>query len=297
MPTIRDRLKDPNVLSEIAKVLPAHCSPERMARVALTALTKTPKLAQCTEASFFQCLLSLSQWGLEPDGRRAHLIPYGTTCSLIVDYKGFVELAYRSGMAKNIHAAVVYRGDVFVYTRGKVIEHTPWDFRTDEARPPEAGEVYAAYCIVELQGGAEHHEVMTKAAVEAIRKRSKAGSSGPWVTDWEEMAKKTVFRRASKWIPMSADILDAIDRDADTPEGLTPRNGLARAPAISLADNVIDADDGFAFAQCQAEFAGCESKEQVAETLNRWSQLTPTNEIQAEVDKLAEEAHGRFKTK
>lgn len=235
-PTIRDRLKSPELIAELGRAMPAHCKPERMARVALTALTKTPKLADCTQASFFECLLSLSQWGLEPDGRRAHLIPYGNKCTVIVDYKGYVELAYRSGVAKNIHSAVVYEGDIFDVSLGKVTAHTPWEFRRDEAKPAERGKVYAAYCVIEMAGGAEHHEVMHATEIEAIRKRSRAGSSGPWVTDWNEMAKKTVFRRASKWIPLSAEIRDAFDRDDDRLEALEARSGgLTRAPSLDLA--------------------------------------------------------------
>jgi recombinational DNA repair protein RecT len=56
---------------------------------------------------------------------------------------------------------------------------------------------------------------MTKDEVDSIKQRSRAGSSGPWVTDYNEMGKKTVFRRLTKWIPLSAEIRDAYERDAD----------------------------------------------------------------------------------
>jgi len=49
--------------------------------------------------------------------------------------------------------------------------------------------------------------------LDAIRKRSKSGQSGPWVTDYNEMAKKTVFRRASKWITLSPEVADALDKE------------------------------------------------------------------------------------
>lgn len=214
-PSIKQRLQSPQMISELGKAMPAHCKPERMARIAITALTKTPKLAECTQASFFECLLSLSQWGLEPDGRRAHLIPYGNKCTLIIDYKGYVELAYRSGVVRNIHADVVREGDLFTYSKGRVVEHVPWFLRRDEGKPGDAGKVFAVYCVVELTGGTEKTEVLSQAEVEAIRKRSKAGNNGPWVTDWSEMAKKTAFRRVQKWLPLSADIRDAMDRDDD----------------------------------------------------------------------------------
>ena len=220
--TIRDRLRSPALIAELGKAMPKHCSPERMARVALTALTKTPKLADCTEASFFKCLLDLSQWGLEPDGRRAHLIPFEnrgkgiTECQLIIDYKGYVELAYRSGFVQSIHADIVREGDLFEYSLGEVVKHVPHFLRRDAGKPSKAGEVYAVYCRVTLKGEVTKTEVMSRDDVEAIRKRSRAGSSGPWVTDWNEMAKKTVWRRTQKWLPLSAEILDAMDSDQDT---------------------------------------------------------------------------------
>lgn len=219
--TIKDHLQSPSLMAEIAKALPRHMKAERMARIAMTALTRIPDLQKCTQETFFRCLLDLSQLGLEPDGRHAHLIPFrnnkaGTyECTLIVDYKGLVALAYRSGVVKGIHADVVHEGDVFVYNLGTIETHVPWAFRRDPSRPESKGAIIAAYCIVDLGNGAKKCEVLTNDEVEGIRKRSKAGNSGPWMTDYSEMAKKTAFRRVSKWIPLSAEILDTMDRDDD----------------------------------------------------------------------------------
>ena len=296
--SIRDYLNSPGMLTEIAKVLPTHCTPERMIRVALTAITKTPKLATCTKESFFECLLNLSQWGLEPDGRRAHLIPYGNKCTLVVDYKGYVELAYRSGVAKNIHAAVVCSGDVFAYKLGKVVDHTPWDFRLDE-KPAERGEVIAAYCIIEMSGGAQHHEVMTKEEVLAIQKRSKAGVNGPWVSDWNEMAKKTVFRRASKWIPMSAEIRDAFERDDDAPPPIANRGGLSRAPGIDLGALASGEESGVIEGDVSPaeQFAACETSAAVKELREKLGSAAASDDEASEIDKLATEAEVRLRAK
>lgn len=244
--TIRDRLNDPKQIAEFARALPKHCSPDRMARVALTALTRTPKLAECEPASFFRCMLELSQWGLEPDGRRAHLIPFENRkrgvveCQLILDYKGFVELAYRSGFVKAIHADVVREGDIFRYSMGEVVEHVPHFLRRDANKPKDEGDIFAAYCRVQLEGGATKTEVLGKREVDGIRARSRAGNNGPWVTDWAEMAKKTAFRRCSKWLPLSAEILDALEGDGDkldetvittsTPQTVSELAALLAAP-------------------------------------------------------------------
>lgn len=226
--TIRERLNNPNMIAELGRAMPAHCKPERMARVALTALTRTPKLAECDQASFFRCLLDLSQWGLEPDGRRAHLIPFEnrkrgvTECQLIIDYKGYVELAYRGGFVKSIHAELVRDGDIFDYNLGDVVRHVPHFLRRDADKPATAGNVFAVYCRVQMTGGAVKTEVLSSDEVESIRKRSKAANNGPWVSDWGEMAKKTAFRRCSKWLPLSAEVADAMEKDYDVIDHAKP---------------------------------------------------------------------------
>lgn len=239
--SIRDHLESPALLGQIAKVLPSHMSPERMARVAITAMTRTPKLAECTQASFFKCLLDLSSWGLEPDGRRAHLIPYGSECTLILDYKGIVELCFRSGFVKNIHADVVRAGDQFDFNLGKVRRHTPWAFLPVDNRPAEAGDIIAAYCVVEMKDDAIKYEVMTRDEIDGIRNRSKAGRSGPWVTDFGEMAKKTVFRRASKWLPLSAEMHDAFERDFDRMPAIEHRQANRKVASVGI-ESLIGSD-------------------------------------------------------
>jgi len=212
--TIRDHLESESFQKQLATVIPRHCDAERMARIAIMAMNRTPKLKECDQSSFFKCLLDLSMWGLEPDGRRAHLIPFENRklgiveCQLIIDYKGLVELAMRSGDIASIHADCVCENDMFKVNLGKVVEHS-----IDYRKP--RGAVHAFWAVVEFKDGGQKFEVMTRDEVEAIRQRSRAGNSGPWMTDYNEMGKKTVFRRLTKWIPLSAEIRDAYDRDSD----------------------------------------------------------------------------------
>lgn len=232
--TIKQIIESDAFKTAISKVLPRHVTPERMARVALTALTRNPKLAQCDQASLFRCLMDLSQWGLEPDGRRAHLIPFENRkqgiveCQLIIDYKGIVELVMRSGAVSRIHADVVCENDGFEYDRGELKLH-----RVDFRKP--RGAVYAVYCLIQMRDGTEKVEVLGREEVEAVRKRSRAGNSGPWVTDWNEMAKKTAFRRASKWVPLSAEVRDAIEVDDDLVE-----SQIVSAPRRLGLDDLTD---------------------------------------------------------
>jgi recombination protein RecT len=206
--TLKGLLSKENVKAQFALALPKHLSADRFARVAITALTRTPKLQECTTESFMKCLLDLSALGIEPDGRRAHLIPYGKECTLILDYKGIAELVMRSGTVANIHADKVCENDEFTVNRGKIESH-----KVDYKQP--RGASYAYYVIVTFKDGTEKSEIMTREEVEGIRKRSRAGQSGPWVSDFDEMAKKTVFRRASKWLPLSPEVQDAVRADEE----------------------------------------------------------------------------------
>lgn len=212
--TLRGEIEGDAFKNAVAQILPSILTPERFVRVAITAMMRTPKLKDCDRPSFFKCLMDLAQLGLEPDGRRAHLIPFENRkrgcmeCQLIIDYKGLAELVYRSGMVSYIHADVVCEKDEFVYDRGQLVKHVPnWK--------EKRGEVYAAYALCRFKDGGEKCEVMSRDEIEGIRKRSRAGNSGPWVSDWQEMAKKTAFRRLSKWLPLSAEVRDALDKDDD----------------------------------------------------------------------------------
>lgn len=232
--TIRGMLEHPDFQAQIAKALPKHLTPDRQIRIALTALTRTPKLADCTPASVCLALLNLSAMGLEPDGRRAHLIPYGKECQLVIDYKGLAELAMRSGTVSNIHADVVCDNDQFEADTGRVSHKVNY-------KEPR-GKVYAAYCLIRFKDRSEKAEVMGLEEVEAIRKRSKAGQSGPWVTDFNEMAKKTAARRAFKWVPLSPEIRDAVEKDSDVID--IPSSPAARSEPLNpfpIPDSVPEA--------------------------------------------------------
>ena len=197
--TLQNRLNSDSAKKQFAAALPSICPPERFLRVAMTTLTKTPKLADCDENTFIQCLLDCAALGIEPDGRRAHLIPYGKSCTLIIDYKGLVELVRRSGEIKTISADMVCDNDEFEVNLGKITTH-----KIDYKKP--RGNPYCYYAYAEMKDGSIQCEVMTIEEVKNIQKRSRSGNNGPWVTDFNEMAKKTVFRRLCKWLPMNPEV-------------------------------------------------------------------------------------------
>jgi recombination protein RecT len=196
--------------SQLALALPKHLNVERMMRICLTTVQRVPALLECSQASVLGSILQAAQLGLEPDGilGEAYLIPYNGTCQLIPGYKGLMKLARNSGQISTVYARVVHAKDAFRYSFGlkDVLKHVP---SLDE----EPGEVSHAYAVARLKDGSVQFEVMSRREIEAIRKRSKAGKSGPWVTDWDEMAKKTVLRRLSKTLPASVELQRAVVLD------------------------------------------------------------------------------------
>lgn len=205
--SIKGILQSDVIKEQIARALPTHLKPDRFIRIALTALTKTPKLADCTQASFFRCLLDLSSMGLEPDGRNSYLIPYGNECTLILSYTGLIDLARRSGEITSIRSELVCENDEFTWENGKITHKVDW-------RKPR-GEIQAVYAEAVLKSGETQTATMTKEEIDGIRKRSKSGGSGPWATDFGQMAKKSSLRRLCKLLPLSPELADHIDKDRD----------------------------------------------------------------------------------
>jgi recombination protein RecT len=222
------------VRKQIERALPSHMTPDRFLRVATTTLLRTPKLAECSQESFMKAMLDCSSLGLEPDGRRCHLIPYGREVQLIIDWKGLVELSKRSGEVASWKAETVKANDAFGWKNGEI--HHEINFREDR------GKLDAVYSIVRLTSGDIDTEVMTLAEVEAIRKRSKASGSGPWVTDFEEMAKKTVIRRHSKRLTLSPEFHSALEMDADKLADVQRDRAASEAAKVSFETPAMIAD-------------------------------------------------------
>ena len=228
---IKSLINSDAMREQFAKALPKHMTPDRFVRIAITATTRTPKLLECTPASVMKCLLDCSASGLEPDNRRAYLIPYGKECTLIISYMGLIELIRRSGDVISIRAETVCENDSFSWTNGQVNHAVDWR--------KSRGKVQAVYAEAVMKNGEKQSAVMTYDEVEAIRKRSKAGTSGPWVSDWAEMAKKTAVRRLSKMLPLSSEVMDQVSRDDDQFAGMrnvTP----ATPPSFVLPEAAIE---------------------------------------------------------
>lgn len=211
-------------IGELAKSLPKHLSKERMLAVLVNMAYRNPDLQKCEKNSILVSACQAGALGLDlnPSLGEAYLIPRwnknigGMECTFMPGYQGLVKLVRQTGQIATIQAAIVYDKDEFL------VEYDP-DLRFMH-RPTFKGRgvvrdgvgVRAVYAIAKLNNGERIIETMTVDEVEGIRARSQSKDRGPWVTDWCEMAKKTVLRRLIKQLPKSAELAAALEaNDAD----------------------------------------------------------------------------------
>lgn len=161
---------------------------------------------RCTPVSLLNCLMTSAKYGILPDGRNGYLIPYGNECQLQFDYKGLVHVVIRDGVAKKVYAETVCANDKFLWENGEVKRH--------EISLPR-GQILGAYCAVTLCNGEKQYELMDIDEINTVKSCSRGSSSpsSPWNKFFSEMAKKTVFRRVTKWLKLSPDVMDAIAAD------------------------------------------------------------------------------------
>jgi len=196
---------------EITSMLPSHVNVERFLKSALLAVARDPQLQTCTPLSLFTAVINAAELGLDftPTRGHAYLIKYGASAVMMPGYRGMIDLAKRTGDVARIEAHLVYEKDKFElqYGTDSRLIHVP-------LLTGERGRLVGVYGVAFFKDGGKQFEFMTTQQVDAIRTRSKAARSGPWVTDYEEMARKTVVRRLFKYLPSSSDLLDkALEAD------------------------------------------------------------------------------------
>ena len=226
---------------QMLDVLPKYLTPERLVKIALVAISKTPRLLECDQRSILQCVMLGAELGLEAGGPLGHLylVPYKNVCTPIIGYQGFVELMHRSGKIASIEAHAVHSNDEYDMKFGAelVLWHKP-----NLREPPK--EMVFAYSVARTVAGGTQAVVMSKFEVDKIRERSRAGNNGPWVTDYEEMAKKTVVRRIAKMLPKSVQIgrAIAVDEAAERETGEL-QDELDMGPDVGLEPEVKDPEE------------------------------------------------------
>lgn len=216
----------------MAQVMPKHVTPERLIKVVLSATARKDDLLDCSVTSICRCVMQAAELGLEIGGLlgEAYLVPYKKEATCIIGYQGLLKLARQSDQIQTTAAHVVYAGDDFAIDYGaNTVRHVPSLQASHDDK-----EIVAAWAKTILKDGGTLVEVMTRADIDRVRARSPAGKSGPWVTDYAEMARKTVLRRHLKYVPRSAELTKALEHDAgDEAATLIPELPAATAAATT----------------------------------------------------------------
>jgi len=192
---------------------------EKMTKIAILAATRQPKILKCTIESTLDSIIKAAELGLDFAGQsgQGYLIPYGSKylpkgnyeCKFMPGYQGFIELAYRTDKVAFIDAEVVYTEDYYDYALGSkpFIEHKP-------CLTGERGEPLFAYCVViRKDSDIPKIELMSKEQIDSVHASSRSGEEGPWVTFPDEMWRKSVIRRAWKYMPKTAELAQAAELD------------------------------------------------------------------------------------
>lgn len=220
-------LNDPMLKEQLKVACQKHMTPDRMARIALTAALSSPKLAECFttihgKASVAKALLTAAQRGLEVDGRQGHLVPFfskvtgsragekAMQATFIPGYQGLLDLAYNHPNVASIWVEVVREGDEFVYSKGltPTLHHVPSSADDD-------GPLVATYAVCAMKSGAKVFVVLRRKDIEKIRaySRGAAQADSVWNTNEEAMWKKSAIRALSKIIPQSPELREALSDD------------------------------------------------------------------------------------
>lgn len=236
--TIMAMMANESVKKQMALAMPKHLTADRLMRIAMTEVRKVPALGKCNVQSFMGAIMQCAQLGIEPGAALGHayLLPFGNgkasdglaNCQLIIGYRGMIDLARRSGQIISLTARAVYANDEFRYTYGmeETLEHVP--------ATGERGDFTHVYAVAKLKGGGIQFEVMSKSDVLKVKASSKAGNNGPWVSHFDEMAKKTVIRRLFKYLPVSIEVTQAVILDEKADAGIDQDNASALTGEFSV---------------------------------------------------------------
>jgi recombination protein RecT len=186
---------------QLGMALPRHVDVDRFKRIAVTAVQQNPDLLKANRSSLFGACVTAAQLGLVTDGvlGQAYLVPYKGKVQLIPGYKGLLTLVRQSGEISSIDVDTIHKNDKVDYVMGDDSRLTIRPNWTDR------GAIIGAYAIARFKDGGIQRALMTKEEIEAIRKASPSANSPAWKNHYGEMAKKTVFRRLCKMLPLSTE--------------------------------------------------------------------------------------------
>ena len=238
------------------------------------AVSTTPKLQECDAASVIQSALIAATYDLPIDGNLgfAAIVPYQSKAQFQMMYKGYIQLAIRSGEYADMNVSEVYADEIKSYNpiTGQVTfvdDFTETKMR-EEGNPEN---IVGYFAWFKLLKGFSHALYMTKKEVDNHARRystayqydlSKGRNTSRWSQDFDAMGKKTVIKLLlSKWGILSIDMRRAIEDDQKVVDG--DGNALyLDNPETKEREAVVDV---FAEAEAAADERKAEKEEPLAE--------------------------------
>jgi recombination protein RecT len=187
---------------------------EQEAGFAIQVLSKNDyalKIALGNRQSVVNSVINIAAIGisLNPAKKQAYLVPRKSEICLDISYMGLIDIALESGSVKWAQCKIVRANDKFILNDlDKLPTHEYKPFDKKEVR----GEIVGVYIVVKTADGDYLTHDMEIDAVYDIRSRSESYKSnkGPWVSDAEEMIKKTCVKQAYKYWPKTDRLASAI---------------------------------------------------------------------------------------
>lgn len=166
---------------------------------------------------------------LNPAAKLAYLVPRDRGVHLDISYMGLLHIAQSTGSILWGQCKLVYSNDTYESNGLDVAPTHKYNAFGNR------GDVIGGYCTVKTCDGDYLTDEMSLAEIKKVQATSKA-SNGPWKTFWEEMARKTIVKRASKYWPK----IDRLDKainylNTDAGEGLQDEGE-------KVVEHIIDVD-------------------------------------------------------
>lgn len=178
-------------------------------------------LLEADRTSLWQATLTAANLGLVPDGvtGQGYLMPFRGKVQFVPGYRGMITLAFNAGFV--VEGRVVHEHDLFSYQFGTapILQHCPVQDGSD------AGKLVAVYATARSNIMPTTFDVVLHDEVIAVRNASSGykamGSSSPWATNFDAMARKTAIRRLGHRMPLVTDtrLADAFRIDAAVEQG------------------------------------------------------------------------------
>ena len=159
------------------------------------------KVATANPMSLVNALKNVGQarTTLNPSYKLAYLVPMAGAICFWPSYMGIIDSLVNCGAVRKIEAHPVFKGDEFRIAHGskEQLIHNP-DISASHAKD----NLQCVYYFAILADGTEQFDYMNVEEIENTRKRSpSAKSTSPWDTDYIQMCRKTLIRRAWNVLP------------------------------------------------------------------------------------------------